>query len=111
VAVVADSPGADVAAAALPPDAIRTPLATPDDVVAAVRDGSVDAAILDGPLAGYLALTDDSLAVTETIPTPARYGLATDAGRSALLAEVDAALAELRTDGTLDQLTATWFGT
>ena len=109
VGVVTDSPSADFAEAALPPDTVVVPFPTIDDAVAALVGDEIDAVVADSPLARYAARDDGTLAITEEQPTPIRYGLATDGARAPLLTPVNAALAELRSDGTLDELSRTWF--
>jgi polar amino acid transport system substrate-binding protein len=110
VGAVADSPSADFARSTLPPGTMTTTFATIDDAVAALQAGRLEAVVIDAPVAGHLALHDDTLRVTEARPTDTRYGLATSASGTTLLAEVNNALAELRSDGTLHSLSVRWFG-
>jgi polar amino acid transport system substrate-binding protein len=110
VGVVTDSPSADFAAGNLPADAVVRPFATADDAVAALAAGEIDAVVTDAPIAEHAELSDPSLVVTEHGPITTGYGLATNAARGALLDQVNAALGEIRGDGTYDSLTRTWFG-
>jgi len=109
VGVVTGSVGADLAASELGPNATIIDFPTHADALAALESGAVDAVLADGPLNDHAALEDASLTVTVRRPTDVRYGLAT-APDGDLLVQVDAALAELRADGTLDELTRRWFG-
>lgn len=110
VGVVTDSPSADFAPGSLPPEAAVRQFATADDAMTALAAGEIDAVLTDAPIAEHAALRDPSLVVTERRPTTTRYGLATNAAGVALLDQVNAALAEIRSDGTYESLTKTWFG-
>ena len=81
-----------------------------DEAVDALRAGTVDAVIGDAPLTGHAALSDDSLTVTQTLPSETDYGLATAPTNATLLAEVNQALAQMTADGSLDELRTRWFG-
>jgi ABC-type amino acid transport substrate-binding protein len=110
VGVVTDSPSADFATGALPPDAQVVGFPTVDEAVDALGAGTVDAVVADAPVAGHLVLDDDRFTVTDTAPTDVRYGIAAGQGGAELLASVDQALAALEADGTLPDLRRAWFG-
>ena len=110
VGVLADSPSADLAASALPADASVQGFTTFDEAVDALRAGTVDAVLGDAPLTGHAALSDDSLTVTQTLPSETDYGLATAPTDATLLAGVNQALAQMTADGSLDELRTRWFG-
>jgi len=110
VGVVEGSAGADLAAGLLPPDTRVETFLTWTELEGAVRRGEVDAALGDGPLADRAALVDGGLTVVERAAPDVAYALATAPSATALLTQVDAALAELVADGSLAELRATWFG-
>jgi polar amino acid transport system substrate-binding protein len=110
VGVVTDSPSADFAAGALPPDVQVVGFPTIDEAVDALGAGTVAAVVADAPVAGHLVIDDDRFAVTDTEPTDVRYGIAAGPAGTELLASVDQALATLEADGTLPDLRRTWFG-
>ncbi|MGP7960702.1 transporter substrate-binding domain-containing protein [Sanguibacter sp. A247] len=66
--------------------------------VQAVKTGQVDATINDYAVLG--TYVGDGLELVATIPTDDTYGLAVKKGNSALLAEVNATLERIKTDGT-----------
>lgn len=84
-----------------------------EDAVAALIAGQIDAIVLDLPTAYFATgvYIDDSFIVGE-LPragVPDEWGLLLPKD-SPLTARVSAALDELRADGTLDEITATWLG-
>ena len=110
VGVVADSTSADFAATNLPTDATVVPFPSVDDAVGALRAGTVDAIVADGPVASSVASTDGAFTVTEARPTSVRYGLAIDPTDASLLSEVNTTLQAMDADGTLQRLSDPWFG-
>ncbi|AZQ66652.1 amino acid ABC transporter substrate-binding protein [Silicimonas algicola] len=112
--------GADAATTAVPmlaeiiqPD--EAPLLYNDnaDVVEAMKAGQIDAALFDLPTALYLGavVLDDGVVLgqfpAERTEKPDQFGMLFEEGNP-LKACVDAALEQLRADGTLAQLEATW---
>ena len=81
-----------------------------DQIFGALTAGTIDAGLQDFPVNAYKALKDTSLAVTETFPTNEQYGLGAAKTNTALVAALDAALAELRSNGTYDAIYTEWFG-
>jgi len=82
-----------------------------DDVLSALRDGSVDAAVDDLVLARFAQKeTEGALRVVGTIHTGESYVLATSNDNGGLTVKVDAALLKLKEDGTLAKIEAKWLG-
>ncbi len=78
-------------------------------VFAALEAGQIDAIAVDLPVANYYvknAYTDCE--VIEEIPTGEQYGIAVSKENPALLAAVNEAIAELRDNGTYDQIADVW---
>ena len=94
----------------------QQPLAfnTNDDAVAALKNGQVDAIVLDLPTALYEAGVDlTGGKIIGQLPTAKKgdeFGLVLDKG-SKLTASVTAAVDALRADGTLAKLESTWLTT
>ncbi|NBO46164.1 MAG: amino acid ABC transporter substrate-binding protein [Actinobacteria bacterium] len=84
---------------------------TNDDAVAALKNGQVDALVMDLPTALYEAAVDlTNGKIVGQLPTAKKgdeFGLVLDKG-SALTAKVSAAVDALRTDGTLGKLEQKW---
>jgi cystine transport system substrate-binding protein len=110
VGVVDGSAGADLATDLLPADATVVTFPTWTELERALRDGTVDAALGDGPLADRAALLGGGLTVVARQPGDTAYALAVAPTSTDLLVAVDTALADLAADGSLAQLEATWFG-
>lgn len=110
IGVVADSDGADLARTTLPPGTAVSSFATWSELVAALRDGSIDAAIADAPLADRAALLDGGVVVAARETTGTTFALAVAPAATPLLAQIDGALSSVAEDGTLADLQTTWFG-
>ena len=84
---------------------------TNDDAVAALKNGQVDALVMDLPTALYEAAVDlNNGKIVGQLPTAKKgdeFGLVLDKG-SALTAKVSAAVDALRADGTLATLEQKW---
>jgi polar amino acid transport system substrate-binding protein len=79
----------------------------PGELVRALQENNIDAIIDDSvAIAGYLA--NSSSVVVDSFTTGEAYGIAFEKD-SPLIAEVDAALAEIRADGTYDELVQRYF--
>lgn len=73
-----------------------------------LRNGRLDALLLDGPIALYYAgVTDDLVIVGEPVGQT-RYGIAFRRGNTALHDDVDRVLAEMMTDGTMQTILGRW---
>jgi ABC-type amino acid transport substrate-binding protein len=82
---------------------------TKEDVLGDVRAGTIDAAIVDRPVALYAQTQSNLLRTVIAIGIGERYVLA-GAPDGAFIAPLNAALARLGTDGTLGALKRKWFG-
>ena len=93
-------------------DVIAVPfVGTTDDImgemVAALRAGEVDAFVDDD--VALVPLADEAdLAIVYTAPTQNKWGIAVSKERPETLAKVDAALKELKDDGTLKAIWQQW---
>ena len=77
-------------------------------VFAALEAGQIDAVAVDLPVANYYVKGYDDQEVIEEIPTGEQYGIAVSKENPALLAAVNDAIAELRANGTYDQIADQW---
>lgn len=94
----------------LPPGAELKSFDTGEEIFAPLAAGEVAAVLQDYPVNAYRALQDDQVVVTETFPTDEQYGFAVRQDNSELLEALNGALADVRGDGTYDEIYATWFG-
>jgi polar amino acid transport system substrate-binding protein len=110
IAVQAGTTGADWAAENLP-NATVVPL---DDIISAmngVLTGSYDGLVTDLPVSSYQIKNSFSdLQVIEEIPTGEQYGIAVSKDNPGLTEAINAALAEMASDGTMEQIKTQWFG-
>lgn len=85
-----------------------------DDVAAAmtgVQTGLYDGFVIDLPVSSNLiAKSFTNLKVAEKIPTGEQYGIAVSKDNPGLTAAINDALAKIKSDGTMDSLETTWFG-
>jgi polar amino acid transport system substrate-binding protein len=81
--------------------------------VQALSAGDVDAVVADAPtLADILRQNPEmNLKIVGEPFTEELYGIGIRKGQPELQASINAALAELRADGTYDEIYNTWFGT
>lgn len=93
------------------PDVGVTVYQAEDDVLSALRAGTVDVAVDDVALARFAQKrTDGALKVAGTIGTGEHYVLATSNDNGGLTTELDAALARLQTNGKLAEIEHKWLG-
>jgi ABC-type amino acid transport substrate-binding protein len=78
------------------------------DMVTPLDGGTIDAAVLDIPVAENLAKKAPGLEVAAEIKTGEEYGLVVQQGEEELLDEVNEALQEIKDDGTLNELYEKW---
>lgn len=84
--------------------------ATPDETVAAVRNGEADAVFADGDYLIPIAAEDpDLMIVGEPVQLGGGVGMAMREG-DARLEAFDAAITSMKEDGTLNALILEWFG-
>ncbi|CUH51399.1 amino acid ABC transporter substrate-binding protein, PAAT family (TC 3.A.1.3.-) [Shimia marina] len=84
---------------------------TPQDMLAAFQQGTIDSAVFDGPILAYFVRNEarNSARLIERVYRPENYGIALPTG-SALREAIDQSLLKLREDGTYDTLLEKWFG-
>ena len=93
------------------PNATIKPLSTVIEAMNGVQTGLYDAVVCDLPVSRYQIKTSYSnLEIIEEIPTGEQYGMAVSKDNPGLLAAVNAALAEMQEDGSMDAIEAEWFG-
>lgn len=78
------------------------------DLVTPLNGGTIDAAVLDIPVAENLAASQAGIEVAAEIKTGEEYGLVVPQGEEDLLSEVNDALQEIKDDGTLGELYEKW---
>jgi ABC-type amino acid transport substrate-binding protein len=78
------------------------------DLTTPLRGGTIDAAVLDIPVAENLAAAGGGLEVSAEIETGEEYGLVVQQGEEDLLTEINDALQEVKDDGTLNELYEKW---
>lgn len=77
----------------------------------ALEAADIDAVLQDLPVNAWRAVqSDGALVVTETFATGETYGFAAEKSNTDLIEEVNAALADIREDGTYDDIYEDWFG-
>ncbi|SFD39690.1 glutamine transport system substrate-binding protein [Lentibacillus persicus] len=82
-----------------------------DQAYLAVENGSADAILYDDPNVRYYIQTQgDSLKVVGDLYQAEDYGIAISKGNDALVSAINDALAEIRDNGTYDEIYAKWFG-
>ncbi len=81
----------------------------PSGAVNALREGEVDAVILDMEPAGYFSESFKDITVLDETFEPEEYAIAVAKG-SPLLDSINSALDEIQKNGTLDEITANWIG-
>jgi polar amino acid transport system substrate-binding protein len=86
--------------------------ATPDETIAAVRNGEADAVLADR---GYLQpIVEESngqlVFVGDSVQIGGGVGMGMRKSDGALRAKLDAAIASVKSDGTLNKMIAKWFG-
>ena len=85
--------------------------ATPDETVAAVRNGEADAVFADGDyLLGVAGEDPDLLIVGEPVPLGGGIGMGLREGDAELKDRFDAAITQLKEDGTINEMIVKWFG-
>ncbi|KFG01531.1 basic amino acid ABC transporter substrate-binding protein [Streptomyces europaeiscabiei] len=84
-----------------------------DAVLNGLRAGQVDAVVIDYPVVqGWLKNADlaDTYAVAEQVNTGEEYGITVKKGNTKLLAAINKALADAKSDGTYKKLYEQWIG-
>jgi ABC-type amino acid transport substrate-binding protein len=79
------------------------------DAVSALENGTVDAVVIDIPVAENAVNASEGLETSAAIPTEEEYGFAVAQGETELLEELNEGLKEVIEDGTYAQLYEKWF--
>lgn len=94
-----------------PAGATVVPFKGTTDAVAALEAGNVEAIVIDLPVAAELVKdANRGLAVVAQVPTGEQYGIGVSKDNPGLKDAINKALAELREDGTYDEIYSKWFG-
>ena len=80
------------------------------DAVQALKQGKVDAVIIDNEPAKVFVSKNDDLKILEEEFAVEEYAIAIKKGNTELTEAINGALAELKADGTLDLITKNWIG-
>lgn len=80
------------------------------DAVQALKQGKVDAVIIDNEPAKVFVSKNDDLVILEEEFAVEEYAIAIKKGNTDLTDAINGALAELKADGTLDMITKNWIG-
>ena len=77
----------------------------------ALVDGAVDAVVVDiAVITDYIKQSQGAVKLAGGLVTEEEYGIAVNKERADVREMLDAALAQIRADGTYDQIFAKWFG-
>jgi polar amino acid transport system substrate-binding protein len=79
------------------------------DAVSALENGTVEAVVIDIPVAENAAAANEGLEISAAIPTEEEYGFAVKQGETELLEELNEGLKEVIDDGTYATLYEKWF--
>ena len=87
-------------------DSDYTPFQEMTEALASLRTGKVQALVFDEPVAKSYIETKgyDDCKILEVIATGEQYGIAVNKDNAALTAAINAALADMQADGTMDKL-------
>ena len=80
------------------------------DAINALKAGTVEAAILDAPVAQDAVEKSGGVEIAEKVPTEEKYGIAVAQGETELLDEINQGLKEVMDDGTYTKIYEKWFG-
>jgi polar amino acid transport system substrate-binding protein len=100
--------GADLAATVQGAEVLRFEII--DDAFNALAAGRVDGVINDYAVSAYAAERRDDFEIVDRNPTVENYGLVFSKENTALRDAFNAGLAEIRANGTYDEIYRTWFG-
>jgi ABC-type amino acid transport substrate-binding protein len=79
------------------------------DAINALKAGTVEAVIIDAPVAQNAVEEEGGVEISEKVPTEETYGIALAKDNTELLKEVNEALAEVISDGTYKTIYEKWF--
>ena len=80
------------------------------DAVQALKQGKVDAVLIDNEPAKVFVSNNDDLMILDDPFTVEEYAVAVKKGNDELTEKINGALAELKADGTLDTIKSNWIG-
>jgi ABC-type amino acid transport substrate-binding protein len=79
------------------------------DAVNALKAGTVEAVIIDAPVAQNAVEKSGGVEIAEKVPTEEEYGIAVAQGQNELLDEINQALRDVMDDGTYTTIYKKWF--
>ena len=79
------------------------------DAVNALKAGTVEAVVIDAPVAQNAVEKSGGVEIAEKIPTEEEYGIAVAQGETELLEEINQGLKEVQEDGTYKKIYEKWF--
>jgi polar amino acid transport system substrate-binding protein len=79
------------------------------DAVNALKSGTVEAVIIDAPVAANAVEKSGGVEIAEKVPTEEEYGIAVGQGESDLLEELNQGLKEVEDDGAYKTIYEKWF--
>jgi polar amino acid transport system substrate-binding protein len=79
------------------------------DAVNALKAGTVEAVIIDAPVAQNAVEKSGGVEIAEKVPTEEQYGIAVGQGETELLGEINKDLEEIEKDGTYTKIYKKWF--
>jgi ABC-type amino acid transport substrate-binding protein len=79
------------------------------DAVNALKAGTVEAVVIDAPVAQNAVEKSGGVEIAEKVPTEEEYGIAVAQGESDLLEEINTGLEEVMDDGTYKTIYEKWF--
>ena len=86
-----------------------TPFDSMTECMSSLRTGKISAAVFDEPVASNMVNGEyDDCEILDVIATGEQYGIAINKDNSGLLDAINGALADMKSDGTLDDLKKTW---
>src|SRR5215203_304265 len=79
------------------------------DAVNALKSGTVEAVVIDAPVAQNAVEKSGGVEIAEKVPTEETYGIAVGQGETELLEEINKGLEEVLEDGTYKKIYKKWF--
>jgi polar amino acid transport system substrate-binding protein len=79
------------------------------DMITPLKAGTIDAGVIDRPVAERVIETDPDLEISAGIETEEEYGFVVPEGQEEFLSEVNDALQEVKDDGTYERIYRKWF--
>ena len=82
----------------------------PTDALAALRAGKIQAVVYDSSVAlNQISQDPGTYKLVEEIATGEQYGIAINKSNTKLRQDINKTLADMKADGTLDQISKKWF--